>query len=240
MAINLQGNPSSGVVTRLYGWFALICALVVFTGFARSYFLKDLFGAPQLPGLVHLHGMVMTAWFVLLVVQTRLVAAHRVDLHRRLGILGAALALLVLVVGVTTAIAAARRGFASGGAPALLFLPIPLGEMLVFAVLVTTGLSLRRRSPPSHKRLMLLASVGILGAAFARIPLGFIHSGGPLVFFALTDFCVLACVAIDTFRNRRLHPAFGWGAAFIIASHPLRLMLAGTAAWLQFATWLVT
>lgn len=236
MAVNLE-RYRSGSLGRLYTWFAAIAALVVFAGFARTYFLKDVFGTPALSGLVHLHGLVMTAWFSLLVVQTQLVEAHRVDLHRRLGILGAVLALLVVVVGATTAIAAAHRGV-SPGPPPLVFLVVPLGDILVFTVLVTAGLSLRRRSPASHKRLMLLASLGILSAAFARIPLGFIQSGGPLAFFGLTDLCLVVCVAIDSIRHGRLHPAFGWGAAFVIASHPLRLMLAGTPAWMQFATWL--
>lgn len=236
MAVNLE-RYRSGSLGRLYTWFAIIAALVVFSGFARSYFLKDFFGTPALPGLVHFHGLVMSSWFLLLVVQTQLVEAHRVDVHRRLGIGGAVLALVVVVVGVITAISAARRGV-SHGAPPLVFLAIPLGDMLVFSVLVSLGLSFRRRSPASHKRLMLLASLGILNAAFARLPLSLIQSVGPLAFFGLTDLCVLTCVAIDTVRHRRLHPAFGWGAAFIIATHPLRLLLAGTPAWMQFATWL--
>jgi hypothetical protein len=49
---------------------------------------------------------------------------------------------------------------------------------------------------------------------------------------------MLACVIYDTVKNRRLHPAFGWGILFIVASQPLRLMLTDTAVWMQFATWL--
>jgi hypothetical protein len=41
----------------------------------------------------------MTAWLVLFFVQVRLVAVHRTDLHRGLGVVGAVLAGLVLVVG---------------------------------------------------------------------------------------------------------------------------------------------
>jgi uncharacterized membrane protein SirB2 len=226
-----------GLERRFYSWAAIATALVVFAGFARSYYLKDAFGAPALPALVHLHGIVMTLWFALLVLQVRLVAAQRTDLHRRVGILGAVVATLVLVVGIATAIGAAQRGF-TPGPPPLVFLSIPLGDMLVFGVLVSTGIAFRRRSD-IHKRLMLLSSVGILGAAFARIPLDFIASGGPLAFFGLTDLCVLACVAFDTIRNRRLHPAFAWGMAFVVVSQPLRLVLAGTATWQQFAAWLI-
>ena len=86
---------------------------------------------------------------------------------------------------------------------------------------------------------MLMASMGILTPAIARIPFEFIATGGPLVFFGLTDLVILAAVAIDTVRNRRLHPAFAWGALLVIASQPLRLMLSGTDVWMRFATWLV-
>ncbi|MCR4300149.1 MAG: hypothetical protein NUV51_00915 [Sulfuricaulis sp.] len=229
----------SAIDRRFFTWVAAAAALIVFIGFAQTYYLKGVFGTPALSsGLVHLHGVVMTLWFALFVVQVRLIAAHRADLHRRVGVFGALLAVLVLVVGVTTAIAAAKRGF-TPGPPPLEFLAIPLVEMLVFAVLVSLGLLFRRRSD-IHKRLMLLACVGILAAAISRIPLGFIESGGPLVFFGLTDLCLLTCVVYDTVKNRRLHPTFGWGLLFIVASQASRLMLMGTAAWMQFAMWLTT
>jgi len=222
---------------RLYTWAAVAAVAVVFIGFARSYYLKGAFGAPALPALVHAHGLVMTLWFVLFIVQARLVAARRVDLHRRLGISGVAVAALVLVVGIWTAISAAARGV-SPGPPPLVFLVVPLGDMLVFAFLAGAGLLLRRRGD-YHKRLMLLASVGMLTAAFARIPLEVVRAGGLPLFFALNDLLVLACVGYDTLKNRRLHPAFGWGALLIVLSQPLRLLLAGTDGWMQFASWLV-
>lgn len=225
-----------GAGRALYSWAAVAAILVVFAGFARSYYLKGLFGAPSLSALVHAHGIVMTLWFLLFFAQAKLVAARRIDLHRRLGIAGALLALLVVVVGVSTAIAAAARGV-SPGPPPLVFLVVPLGDMAVFAILAGSGLALRRRSD-THKRLMLLASVGMLTAAFARVPLGFIAAGGLPLYFALTDLCVLACAAYDTVRHRRLHPAMLWGVLLIVVSQPARLLLAATPAWQQFAAWL--
>jgi hypothetical protein len=55
----------------------------------------------------------------------------------------------------------------------------------------------------------------------------------------LTDLFLIACVAIDTVRHRKLHPAFLWGTLLVILSQPLRILLSGTNAWIQFATWLV-
>jgi hypothetical protein len=223
---------------RLYIWFAVFMPLIVLAGFARTYYLKGLFGNPPLPSLlVQLHGLVMTTWVVLFVTQVSLVATGRTRTHQRLGVFGAILAILVVIVGVLTGIAEAARG-ASPGPPALQFLVIPLGDMLVFAILVGTALYFRRGRLDVHKRLMLLAAVNLLAPAIARIP-HFIETGGALAFFGLTDLCLLMCVGFDTIRNRRLHPAFLWGTLFVIAFQPLRLMLAGTDVWLRFATALV-
>ena len=224
---------------RLYIWFVVFIPLIVLAGFARSYYLKGFFGTPALPSLlVQLHGLVMTSWVVLFVTQVSLVATGRTKTHQRFGVFGAILAALIVIVGVLTAIAGAARG-ATPGPPALQFLVVPLVDMLVFATLVGTALYLRRRRLDIHKRLMLLAAVNLLAPAIARIPLHFIETGGALAFFGLTDVCLLACVAFDTVKNRRLHPVFLWGTLLIIASQPLRLMLAGTDVWMRFATTLV-
>jgi hypothetical protein len=223
---------------RLYLWVAVVFPLVVLAGFARTYYLKGFFDTPPIPGLlVHIHGIVMTSWVVLFVTQIVLVANRRTKLHQRLGVWGAILALLVFCVGILTAIAGAARG-STPGPPALQFLVVPIFDMVVFAILVGAALYYRRRLE-MHKRLMLLASLSLLSAAFARIPLDFVLTGGPLAFFGLTDLFVIVCVAADTIRNRRLHPAFVWGTLLIICSQPLRIMLSGTNLWNTFASWLV-
>ncbi len=236
--MSTEAAPQRRVVERRFYVAAAIGAiLVVFAGFARTYYLKGVFGAPAIPELVHVHGIVMTSWFLLFLVQVGLVATRRTNIHRKVGVGGTVLAALMVTVSVATAISAARRGV-SPGPPPLVFLVIPLGDLLVFSILVAAGISLRKKLA-THKRLMLMASMGILTPAIARIPLEFIATGGPLVFFGLTDLVILAVVAIDTVRNRRLHPAFAWGALLVIASQPLRLMLGGTDVWMRFATWLV-
>lgn len=214
---------------------AAVALLVVFAGFAKTYYLKTAFGTPEIRPLVHLHGLVMTLWFSLFIVQTWLVASKRVKLHMSLGAFGAVLALLLVVVGVATGISGAKLGH-TPGPPPLIFLVVPLGDMLNFSILVGLGLALRARRE-THRRLMLLGTLGILTAAIARIPVGFIHNGGLLMYFGLTDLIVVAFVAYDTWKSRRLHPAFGWGALLILSSLPLRLALASTHAWMQFATW---
>ena len=224
---------------RLAVAIAAFVPLVVFIGFARSYYLKDFFGFPPLPSvLVHIHAITMTAWVVLFSVQVGLVASHRTRLHMKLGILGSVLALLVFTLGVFTSLAAVARGSAIPGWDPLRFLVIPLGDMLAFGALVGSALYYRRKMDV-HKRLMFLSALNMLPAAVARIPLDFIQNNGALAFYGLPDLCVVAVVVFDTIKQGRLHPAFFWGALLLIASHPLRIMLSNTDIWFRFADTLV-
>ncbi len=222
----------------IYIALAALVPLIVLVGFARTYYLKGLFPTPPLPSrLVHIHGIVMTAWVLLFATQISLVAARRTKTHQRLGIAGSFLALLVFIVGMLTAIQSAARG-ATQGPPPLQFLIIPFGDMLIFAALVGLALYYRRKLEV-HKRLMLLAAVNVLTPAIARIPLSFIYDNGPLAFFGLTDLVLLIFIAFDTIKHKRLHPVLLWGGLFLIVMQPLRLLLSGTSVWLNFAATLV-
>jgi hypothetical protein len=177
----------------------------------------------------------MSAWCLLFGAQSYLVATHRVHLHRRLGIIGAVLAILVVVVGAHATVAAAAREVRDHVVHRFHFLfGLNLVNLLVFAVLVGTALALRGRSD-FHKRLMLLATITMLAPAIARIVLLVTHS--PMTQILTFDFCILTCVAVDTGLNRRLHPAFGWGAVFILGSFHLAFLAVGTKWWLPFVAW---
>jgi hypothetical protein len=90
-----------------------------------------------------------------------------------------------------------------------MFLVIPLGTVVVFAALAGAASCIDGRSELTQA-LMLLATLSILTPAIARIPWEPFRVMGPPLFLAVTDTCVLALVAYDTWRNRRLHPAFLW------------------------------
>jgi hypothetical protein len=123
----------------------------------------------------------------------------------------------------------------SGLPPPLVFLAVPMFDLLVFAALVGTGLYLRR-TPAAHKRLMLLSIIAVLTAAIARLP--YVLALGPPAFFGLTDLLILVAMIYDRKTRGRVHPALLWGGLFLVASQPLRLVVSGTDAWLALATWL--
>jgi hypothetical protein len=224
-----------------FTWAAIVALLLVFAGFARTYYLKSFFGTPALPTLLQLHGAILTLWFVLFFVQVRLVAAHRVDLHRLLGTFGAVLAVLVLWVSSAVAIQATRRDYLADphSDAALSFLAfLLLGELLSFACFVALALLLRRR-PQIHKRLMFLGSCCFLGAPLIRIPLHFIQTLNVWTIFGIIDSIPIMFIIYDTIRNRRLHPAFLWGGIAFILVNPTLMFFSKTALWIHFARWLV-
>ncbi len=222
----------------VYTWGAIAAIAIAFAGFAPSYYLKGVFGTPELTSLKHLHGVVMSAWFLLFFVQVRLVANGRTDIHRMLGVAGIVLAVLVVYMGLSNGIASARAGFAPPGIPPLVFLVLPVGEMITFTALVTAAVVLRKKSP-WHKRLMLVASLAMLTPAWARMVILATGLAIPPLFFALTDAVIIACAVYDWRRNGRFHPAFTWAIALVVVVQFGRLALSQTNAWTEFAKWLI-
>lgn len=225
---------------RFYILVGLLFPLVVLAGFARTYYLKEFFGTPALPSLlVHLHGLLMTAWVVLFGAQVWLISSRNVRLHQRLGYAGIALAALIIPVGLLTAIAAAKHGSTSSppDIPPMVFLVVPVFDMVIFAALFGAAVYYRKR-PANHKRLMLLTVLNFLPPAIARIPIGFVAAAGPLVFFGVPDLLAIVFLVVDTWRHRRVNKVFLAGTILLVASHPLRLIFGGTETWLAFAAWL--
>ena len=209
---------------------ALAAVAAVFVGFSRTYYARPQFQDTSLPLYLHVHGAVFSAWIALFVAQTSLVAARRTDVHRRLGVAGAALAAVMVVVGVTAAVISGRRNIAAGlETQALSFLTTPLSSMAVFIALVGAALYYRRR-PETHKRLMLLATISILDAATARWPFAFV-TASTWAYYVTADVFILAAVSYDVISRRRIHPAYIWGGLFVVVAQLLRDIVGRTSAW---------
>lgn len=226
-----------------YGSMAVAMAIMAVAGFAPTYYLRLFSGGPTatisggpFTTLIHLHGALFSAWVALFIIQTALISTRRVAVHRRLGVAGAVLAGLMVIIAVGTAIALAKRGGAPPGVPPLSFLAVPLFDMVMFAAFITAALILRRKKE-AHKRLMLLGYISIMAAPAARLP-GVLPLG-PLAFYGIALVFLVAGVIYDVVSRRRVHPAYVWGGALLVASIPLRLALSGTQAWLSFAQFLI-
>ena len=229
--MNARALPGVGE-HRYYVAAAIGVTVVVLAGFSIDVPLLSHLGSVSV--LVRVHGLIMLTWIMLFFAQALLVARHRVDLHMRLGIFGAALAVAVVVADTATLITACRLGrhHIPPGITPELFLAFGLVDLAIFAVLVGTAIILRKRRSDWHKRLMLLAMLLLLDAALARF-IG-VHTPWTVDASTVRNLLVLTCVVVDTFRYHRLHPAFAVGGVLMSADHYLSVWLADTPAWLHF------
>lgn len=240
-----QSPATSGrqqtVEHRFYSGFALCILLTVLLGFSRSFYLKPAF--PDIPAppepVFLLHGVVFSAWILLLVLQTHLIAAGRPGLHRALGSAGAVLLAAIVPLGIYAGLIAARRpgGFIGVPVPPLQFLIVPMTSLVLFVGFVVWAL-LRRRDTQCHKRAMLLGTLQMATPAIARWP--GLAPFGPPMFFGITDLFLIAMALFDFRSHRRLHPVTLWGGLLTVAAQPAQLVLSGSEAWLGFARWMTS
>jgi hypothetical protein len=242
MSNTVQSAASLAPPGQRWFWLAgaLLAALVVFVGFSPTFYLRTLFGAPQLSTLKVVHGIVFSAWVVLFVAQTSLVATNRRDTHRALGAFGALLLVAMCLVGYRLAIESGRSGFTPDPAKvsALSFMAVPLFDLAVFALLVSMALLLRARSD-WHKRLMLIATLSLLPPAIARVAMQFPPLPVLPIAFGGTALLIVAAIVLDRVTLRRLHPAALLGGLIVILSLPARLLIGRTQAWQDLAARLI-
>jgi hypothetical protein len=202
--------------SRYFQTMSLLLFAFVLLGFARTLFLRPLFHVPPIAAwYLYVHGAVLTTWFALFVAQTSLIAAHRTDLHRRLGIAGAFLAIAVFAIALITVVGLPAH-FKAGRVStegSLDFAAVSgsvwtdFAALALFATFVATALYLRQRSDV-HRRLMLLASLAIVVPAVARLPIPAMPVR-LLILLALP----LSLVVYDVWSLRRVHRTTAWGVA---------------------------
>ena len=154
-----------------------------------------MFRAPLPNWVIHVHGAAFTLWIFLLIVQTSLVSAGRVDIHRRLGILVFGLACAMVILGTMAATDLLRRGVAAQSVDAKTFYASSLGDIVIFGTLIFFAFR-TRSNPAAHKRLILIATITLLAAAINRWPFPIILRE-PILITLIDDAFLLPLVAYD-------------------------------------------
>jgi hypothetical protein len=235
--IALGGFPARARTDRnAFLFFTALVWLGILSGFGTDAFDHIKKYGLDYPPIVHVHAAAFLGWLVLFTVQAALIRNARPDLHRRLGMAGAGLAAVMVVLGPATALHVDNARFlATGRTPE--FLAVQLGDILAFAGLTGAGLLLRSRAA-AHKRLMLLGLIYISDAGFARFinqfaaaPLGGTIWGETVGLYLATDLLVLAFGVYDLVRRGTLHPAYVAGAIWMFALQATAVTLMHTARW---------
>lgn len=239
MAMNVNALQPRLADRKLFLITAISFPLLVLIGYFKSYYFSAFFPAARhIPtNLVHLHGLVMSAWVMYFAAQVFLIRTKNIKLHMTLGLGGVALAAVAVVVGMATAVDAQLiRRTAPGGLDPHSFFILPTLDMLLFVILFAAAIYYRKR-PAEHKSLMFLTVINFLPPALFRIgniPPDYVvlwAFGIPVVF-------TFAALAWHTWKHKRLNPVFAAGSLLIVAGVPARLFLGNTQPWLSFVGWL--
>ncbi len=223
---------------RFYLFATILTALLVFTGFARTFYLNGFFAKLHLPSLFIIHGVVFTSWLVVLVTQSVLVSARQIRIHQKLGYASIAIVVAMLVLGWMMSVQAAQRGFTPpGGPPPLSFLAFQLFGLFAFVGLIAAAYLLRNR-PETHKRLMVGATILLLTPAVARIFLIFSTNMVLPKSLAVQLVLFLICMAYDLFTRKRVHVAYICSTVAFILFVCGAIFGGRTRAWLAIAHWI--
>src|SRR5262245_50880786 len=233
-----SGRVVTHVRRGFYFYMAVVLLLVMFVGFAPTVYLRGaFFEVAPIPLYLHVHGAVLSGWFVLFVVQTWLAKNNRIKLHRSVGVVGAVYAALALIAALAATLGFVSRTLADGytfdqdisvfneGASGITvgrFISgvvwSNLGAAISFAILVSLAILCRGR-PEAHKRFMLVASIGMMGPALARISRWPILGGeqGPFTMIAMLAL-MGAVVSNDVLTTKRIHPATVFSVALRVST----------------------
>jgi hypothetical protein len=182
------------------------------------------------PPVIHVHAALFFGFLLLFAAQTIFAATGRIDLHRKLGTLGIGYAAAMVVVGVYTAFSAIESAVDAGRLEqAQAGLLTPLMDMLVFPIFFGAAIAYRR-SPETHKRLMLVAITILLDSSASRIEI-------PYRQFTWVA-PILLGMGYDFVARRSVHPAYLIGLVTLYAMLQRRFIVSSDM-WRGFSGWLI-
>lgn len=245
-----KGLVSPNRARLFHAGAAVVLLALMFLGFQQFYLHGRAYPGQELPPpirtLLIVHGLGMTAWVLLFLVQPLLILAAKRRTHRMLGRIGAVLAVCLVLLGWRLAIEAALVSPPDLRIAGLLpkqFLTVPIFNILIFAVFVSLGVWWRRR-PEVHRPMMLLATVAVMSAAISRIDaISALYHGtvwdaifGPFFGMLMVGGLFLAAKWLLT---RSLDRWYAMGYAGLVVYCAFAIRLATTEVWDHWASFLL-
>jgi len=226
-------SPLRSFLSRyFYFSMSLIMTFVVAWGFSRTVDQNLLHAKPGRPLLLWMHGAAFSTWMVFFIAQSGLVRIRKVSIHRALGWFGAALASLMVVLGCTVMVVMTRFDVTvlhQNGVQS--FIGIGYWDMALFGACVALAI-LWRKKPDYHRRLILVATCGLLDAGIGRFDFWFNHS----IFYIGVDLFIVAGMLRDLVVDGRIHKVYLYALPVMIVGQSLVVYLwRANPAWWQAA-----
>ncbi|MGZ7099796.1 MAG: hypothetical protein ACXVJ8_15080 [Candidatus Angelobacter sp.] len=216
-----------------YFSMSLLVAAIVVAGFKRTVNDNLFHPAVPRPFILWIHAAAFAGWVIFFICQSTLVRVHKVRWHRSIGWFGAGLATVMVPLGIATAIIMARFDTVQlhqSGADA--FLSIPFYDMIAFGVSIALAIYWRTK-PELHRRLIFIATCGLMDAAFGRYAYLFDNN----LFYPCLDLLIVLGVARDLLVDRRVHKVYLYALPLLIVGQSLALyMWRSNPSWWQRIT----
>jgi len=217
--------------------FIAACWLGVLFGFFPASGARIMGRADYVaPIVLHIHAASFVGWLALLTTQILLVRKHRVDLHMKLGMAGFLLVPVMAYTGLAAELYS-QRFYIERDESGLDFFILPLFYTVAFPAFALSALIFARRDSTVHKRLILMATSIIVGAAYARWwgaglqrAFGDDFWGMLANSFAGTNLILAAAVAYDAVTRGRPHRVYLYGIPIILLGQLF-------CSWVYHADW---
>jgi len=167
------------------------------------------------PWWVHVHAVSFMMWISLYLTQNLLVFRNQIAAHRQLGRFAAGFAAWMVLVGLLLTANSLHLHRSPPFFTPPFFLALDWMNIAVFAGLVVAGIANRRRTD-WHRRLMLCATVSVMGPALGRILVWQNAMTAWTNAASLLAYIIVAMIA-DRLIRGRVHPAYYWGGGAIVA-----------------------
>jgi hypothetical protein len=236
--MNTVAIERARVERRLF--FVIMASAViatVFAGFAPTFYLRSSFPQDRpMSVLLHVHGIVFSAWVTVFLVQAILIARGSRRLHQRLGWVAVGIAATMVILVVAAMIEQLRR--VGGFPPPPLALALSAFDIIVFAILVGAAVYCRKQ-PDWHRRFMLSATILLLGAPMFRVVIHYVGitdmSKVGIVSTLLVDAFFLPCFAYDLVTRHRIHPAYFVALVLIVLDQVAQVKVVTWEPWINFS-----
>lgn len=237
VAARLQKETVSPLKNFLRQYFYLSMALVmsglVVWGFSHTIDQSLFHAKPARPLLLWIHGAAFSMWMVFFIAQSALVRVHKVSVHRALGWFGAALAATMVALGFTIPVVMTRFDIqVLHQKDVAQFLSIPFLDMIVFGICVGLAILWRKR-PEYHRRLVFIATCGLMDAAIGRFEFWFNHN----LFYIGLDLLIVAGMMRDLVVDGRIHKVYLYVLPVMVVGQALAVYVwRVNPAWWQGVT----
>lgn len=201
-----------------YAWFILFFVIACFG--AKAIFDPE--GLPPITNLHHFHALTMLSWFFLFALQPTLIRFEKIKLHKSIGQLSP----IVVIAFIGFSVPISLLNWDRTGWP--MIITANSVNLTIFISLYVFAI-IKRQQAATHKRLMLYATISLLGPAAGRIPEIFDQS--PFMSVPIIMALQLAPLVHDKIVHRKIHKATWIGFIIMLSTIPIIVGLSESEAW---------